>query len=209
MPDTSDVAGWRQDPTGDHRYRYHDGTAFTQHVPDPDVVGPSAEDVAYPPTGRPLAAGDFANPRTFELGAAPPRARAQQTLSPPVYGGAWAPLPYTPGPPQWGPVPTHVAPPASKALRVGLWLAVGVAALEAPRRLLEQLRGKRALGNGLSELQHIGNCVEQSVHRYRLDLRPPSPPDSLRGPPQWNFGRGRGHQLLWKAHLKFELRSTG
>lgn len=39
--------------------------------------------------------------------------------------------PYTPGPPQWGPVPTHVAPPASKGLRVGLWLAVGVATLEA------------------------------------------------------------------------------
>jgi hypothetical protein len=129
MPDTADIAGWKQDPTGDHKYRFHDGTAFTRHVSD-DLVGLGAGDLSYTPPGTPPAAGDFANLRTLEPSTAAPGPGMQQPVSPPMYGSAWAPLPYTPGPPQWGPVYTHVAPPTTRALRVGLWLAIGAATLE-------------------------------------------------------------------------------
>lgn len=195
MPGTTDVAGWRQDPTGDHKYRYHDGTAFTRHVSDHDVVGLSGGDVAHPSTGSPPADGDFANQGTFEPSSAPPRASAQQTLSPPVYGGAWAPLPVHARPASMGACSharrTTCQQGASRRTVVGgrcrhsrsacdrsprdrpdstLGPAIAdrvnrravrfICPKHGPRRLLEQLRAKRALGNGLSELQHIGNCVE-------------------------------------------------
>jgi hypothetical protein len=127
MVSQSNTVGWSEDPSRRHQLRYHDGVAYTQYVCDYGVVAvDTAPGDQFPPSNMP-AAGEYA-PRS----SSPPEGAAPDAefFSPPT-GQGWAPPPFTAGTPQWGfPLPS----PASQAVkrrRVGLWVAIAAASLEA------------------------------------------------------------------------------
>jgi len=111
---------WRPDPTGRHELRYYDGTAPTDHVCDGGVVGVDAE-MAPVDSEAVDAGGSAPPPQSFGSGQSPP---VGPTPQPNPYG-AYGP------PPGVGPIyPALPATPEPRRRRVGLPVAIVIAALE-------------------------------------------------------------------------------
>jgi len=122
--------GWLPDPTGQHEFRFHDGSAFTSHVADHGVVTTDAGIPAPPAwSGQPAvgAPGAAAGQSVGGYPAAPPADPWAATAWPAPYAQAGPGFGTTP----WGWSPTPVPQPKSSRHRGALWLAVVVAAVEA------------------------------------------------------------------------------
>jgi hypothetical protein len=130
VADRIDTLGWGQDPTGTHQLRYHDGTAYTQYVFDDGVVGVDLSPVAPRPYLATPIVGEVLPPVCVlpDPAVASPNPPDPPTAAPVP---AWGPPPGGDGPPPWGSGDPQVAPPARKIRRLGLWVAVAAAAVEA------------------------------------------------------------------------------
>ena len=144
-------AGWRPDPAGRHQLRYHDGTTFTSYVCDNGIVGMDGDEAARSPV--PAGASGAVPPTPLENNwpmASWPGPEPQP--QPPVGGNR--PSPYAG--PFW---PEAAASTPGKKRRVGLWIAIGVAVLEAIA--IAGLSVALVTGNNTSS-QPIGSTVSSS-----------------------------------------------
>ena len=130
MADRIHTLGWTEDPTGAHHLRYHDGVAYTQFIFANGVVGVDALPVGPTPTAPAPIVGEVLPPVLVQPDVSVAVRRPSSSPFPPSAPG-WVPPPSSNGPPPWE-VGVPVAPePAAKRRRVGLWIAVGAAAVEA------------------------------------------------------------------------------